>query len=274
MNSISEVFGVDLRPGQTPMSLIVAAVTSVTFLMSQLKHRPWPESLLPCRSRVGKGYDAYVSHFHWYNFRGQVTMTRITWGFASKEGTLSLMVSNRRAYTRRAIAIVGIGALGIVVVSLMAIAFYTNRVFTDGGNIQFQTAKSFLVALLTNREETAQNYLSFDFKRFVEENCPDRAVIKCVENLVSPEWGEFEDAIPIFSSVDANNRNLMLFYTLWSNIESSSIVVTVSLILQDDKWVVDSLRGFVISEGEDVDSLFLDGSRLDNLIPPDNYANP
>ena len=34
------IFGVDLRPGHTPTSLIVAAVTSVTFLMNQLKHRP------------------------------------------------------------------------------------------------------------------------------------------------------------------------------------------------------------------------------------------
>lgn len=39
-NRISEVFGVDPHPGHTPTSLIVAAVTSVTFLMNQLKHRP------------------------------------------------------------------------------------------------------------------------------------------------------------------------------------------------------------------------------------------
>ena len=121
----------------------------------------------------------------------------------------------------------------------------------------------FLNALLTGDEYVAQQYLSPELKNIAESQCPGGRITACAANLISPEWGEFEEEIVfILGSASPVAR---LFYARWS--ESWEPIAIVVLHASEDDNTVIGWRGFVPVEDENAAVDLLRGVRMDNHFP-------
>jgi hypothetical protein len=119
-----------------------------------------------------------------------------------------------------------------------------------------------LSALLRGEEVKVAEYMSSDLRAYVREHCPEGKALRCLQSVVSPEWGEFREAL---FGVGDGNLNTELYYAFWSE---STVVIVLMTGHENGKRVVTGWRGFVPAEGEDRDAELLVGKRLDNQFPP------
>ena len=130
---------------------------------------------------------------------------------------------------------------------------------------QISNASAFLTDLLQGKGESAESLLSSGVRTLVETDCPEGSLVRCVDSVISPEWGQFEEAR---FGVGSGSRNTVLFYTFWTGLEAEAVTVVIMMDMENDRWAVIGWRGFVESQGEDFDSGLLRGTRHDNEFPP------
>ncbi len=126
----------------------------------------------------------------------------------------------------------------------------------------------FINDALSDHEEPAFAALSDAMQGIVKSRCPNGKVTGCINNLVSPEWGQLRETHFAIGITISDSSNAELYHTFWSSLSNP---VSIVLITEEKngRKVINGWRGFVLSEGEDADSDLVRGERHDNeLFPP------
>jgi hypothetical protein len=149
-------------------------------------------------------------------------------------------------------------AVPIIVITLFSIL---NLLLTD------TTTHDFLNDALWGREEPAFAALSQEMQQIVKSNCPNGTVTGCINDLVSPEWGQLSEERFVIGVTISQSSNAELYYTFWSGLSRPVSIVLITE-KENGRKVINGWRGFVLSEGEGADSRLMRGQSRDNELSP------
>jgi hypothetical protein len=129
------------------------------------------------------------------------------------------------------------------------------------------TIGDFLNNALSGHEQPAFAALSDEMQGIVKSRCPNGTVTGCINNLVSPEWGQLSEVRFVIGVTISQSSNAELYYTFWSGSSTPISIVLITEVV-NGREVINGWRGFILSEGEDPDSDLVRGKRHDNELSP------
>ena len=155
------------------------------------------------------------------------------------------------------------GCIIAIIAGFMGLYALTYPFLPWTGSPQYETAYTFLSALLNGESEDVLHLMSNNLEMYVQSECLNSSISGCLEELIDPSWGEFKE---FYFTLGSGSRNTNLYSAFYTN---SYFPVSIVLIMTEEngQWRVDGLRGFIISEGENADSQLLKGERTDNQFP-------
>ncbi len=198
------------------------------------------------------------SHVFWQPYRSTFLHDTFKHGYYVRRW-INLNMSSKPAINKKRmlLALVAVVGLGGVVLSVATVIM----MICPGPKTRNE--KAFLTALLQGDEQTAVAYLSPQLMREVEQQCPDKMVTRCIDDLPVSGWGEPEE---IHFVVGSGSRNTTLYHMFWSNRRGPISVVLISTG-DDNNPLILGWRGFILSEDEEQDGFLLRGTRTDNAFP-------
>jgi hypothetical protein len=114
-----------------------------------------------------------------------------------------------------------------------------------------------LEAVATGDEEIAVSHISADLLEQVENQCANAMLMRCFDDVGGQEWGELEN---IVFERGKPARGVMLFWINWQ--DTPDVYVAVTLVKENDVWLVNGWRGFTPDPGG-----LLDGTNRINAFP-------